>query len=284
MNALEKCVCHFNMGYIRKVFHDETQFFLFFRVLDSFLFAGFCSMMLERGECSVGKKIVVLLFCLVILCPSASAYWVLEDEIVYVTKSGECFHQESCGYIDLETAEGIPYNQAISSGYRGCSWCIEDQTEAWDPYGDFLWYNSFLDQWRDEEGYLYNDPSEAYSSLGYYPSDDGYMWFGDNGYLVDGEYYPYPEDTPDYCGECENVIEDKYSDHSEDCPNNPANKEAEIVNAEPKEEKQAGNEETTADKLSQFMEEQSLYAFLGLFGIPVAIILYNKVMKKIFKI
>ena len=239
-------------------------------------------MMLEKGGCSVGRKIVVFLFCLVILCPSAFAYWVLDDEIVYVTPSGECFHQETCGYINLETAKGMQYSQAISSGYRGCSWCIEDDTEPGDQYGDFLWYNPFLDQWRDEEGYLYNDPSEAYFAMGYYPSDDG-MWFGDNGYLVDGEYIPYPEDTPEYCGECENVIEDS-SDHDEDCPNNPENQEAETVKAEPEPEKPAENEETTADKISQFMEEQSLYAFFGLFGIPVVIILYNKVMKKIFKI
>lgn len=158
------------------------------------------------------KKMAALMFCLVVLCPSALAYWVSDGETVYITPTGECYHQETCGYIDLETAKGMPYSQAISSGYRGCSWCIEEYTDDWEMYGDFLWYNPFLDQWRDEEGYLYNDPTEAYDAMGYYPSEDGDMWIGEYGYLVDGEYYPYPDDVPDYCPDCEEI-----EGHSEFC-------------------------------------------------------------------
>lgn len=163
----------------------------------------------------MGKRIAALLVCLVVLCPSALAYWVSDDETVYVTPTGECYHQETCGYVTPETAEGMTLRQAVADGYRGCSWCIGEDNSQWEQYGDWLWYNPFVGQWRDEDGYLYEDPSEAYEAMGYYLADDGYTWIGDNGYLVDGEYHPYPEDMPEYCNECGTI-----DGHSETCSEN----------------------------------------------------------------
>ena len=182
------------------------------------------------------RKLVCILISFYILVLPSYAYWFSEGECVYVTPSGGCYHQDVCGYVGEEWTE-LQYEYAVAMGYSACSWCGEEDTSEWEPYGDWLWYNPYVEQWRDEDGYLYGNPSEAYEAHGYTYHADGDLWIGDYGYLVDGEYHAYPEDVPDYCNDCENIIEDRYNDHDEDCVNNPNMKEVQEA-AETKEESQ----------------------------------------------
>ena len=224
------------------------------------------------------KQLFSILLAICVFVTPVHAYWFSDGELVYVTPSGGCYHQDVCGYVGDEWTE-LEYEHAVSMGYRACSWCVEEYTDEWEQYGDWLWYNPYVEQWRDEDGYLYGDPSEAYEAFGYSYFADGDVWVGDDGYLVDGEYQAYPEDVPDYCNDCENIIEDRDSDHDEDCVNNP-NYVNEFANEESVQSEE--NSTTMAEKISEFMEEQSIYAFLGVFGIPLLLYLFNKYARKVF--
>lgn len=162
------------------------------------------------------KRIVSVLVCLAVLWTPASAYWLADDDAVYVTPYGECYHQLACGYVTEDTVSEMTYLEAVAVGYRECSWCINNEGDGdWEKYGSFLWYNPYIDQWQDEEGYLYSYPEEAYEAMGYSSAGDGETWVGDYGYIRDGEYHQFPEEMPDYCYECETI-----DGHSETCPVN----------------------------------------------------------------
>lgn len=215
------------------------------------------------------KKIVCLITCLGIFVVYSSAYWFDEGESVYITPSGDCYHQETCGYAATATTE-VSYEQAVSMGYHACSWCVGEYNDDWELYGDWLWYNPYIVQWKDEDGILYNDPSDAYSAHGYIYNPDADIWADDNGYLQDGDYHPYPEHMPTYCDACENIIEDRYADHADECPNNPTNKETTST------EEKTNIDTTTESQTSQSTEGIPFHAFGAVLIIPAAIILFKK--------
>lgn len=136
-----------------------------------------------------------------------------------------------------------------------------EEAEEWakkigtEYYGDpnyFNCYDETFDVFYNESNGVYLDfidmesisegIGEVLLNRGYTYSD-GIWSDGDGFYYEDSwEYMSWDEAQAlceeygvDYCGECENIIEDRYSDHDEDCPNNPQ-REIEMEEAETRKE------------------------------------------------
>ena len=144
----------------------------------------------------------------------------------------------------------------------------------WGIIDEDGYFHSYNDGEFDEDGNFY-----LYDELEWCAYCDGTVYPGQDHVCLT---YDYP-DAPDYCYDCENIIEDRYSDHDEECPSHPDNQEEATVIVPEETPSGPEEEQTTWEKVSEFMEEQSLYAFFALFGIPLALYLYNKAAKKIFK-
>ena len=68
------------------------------------------------------KKIINFIIFFILLF-SFSNFGIAEsgDSIVYVTRSGECYHRDGCSY--LESKVEITLSAAVDAGYRPCSRC-----------------------------------------------------------------------------------------------------------------------------------------------------------------
>lgn len=67
------------------------------------------------------KRYILLLISICFLLFSTETK---ADYIVYVTKTGECYHIEGCSY--LKSSIPISLEDAIAKGYRACSRCKPD--------------------------------------------------------------------------------------------------------------------------------------------------------------
>lgn len=98
------------------------------------------------------------------------------------------------------------------------------------------------------------------------------------------EFYEPPEDAPGYCYDCENIIEDEFADHSEDCPNNPLVLEAEVnpEQLEPEIKVQEDAELSTSllDRADDFIHENSLDSFALLAILALCGWIVHKLSKK----
>lgn len=48
-----------------------------------------------------------------------------ENETVYLTESGRCFHRESCKFVvGKDNTTALPRQQAEKAGYEPCAWCF----------------------------------------------------------------------------------------------------------------------------------------------------------------
>lgn len=69
---------------------------------------------------------IVLALVLVLSCAvTAFAYTVPSSTVVYVTPTGECYHRQSCSYIQ-NSCRGLTIAAAEADGYRACSRCDPD--------------------------------------------------------------------------------------------------------------------------------------------------------------
>ena len=67
------------------------------------------------------RRIVCFLLICCMLCSSALAYS-NGDTIVYITRTGECYHRGSCRYLAKSKYE-ITLEEAVVRGYRACKVC-----------------------------------------------------------------------------------------------------------------------------------------------------------------
>lgn len=67
------------------------------------------------------KRFLFLLLSLVLLCSTAFAAS-NGGEIVYITRTGECYHSGGCRYLSKSKIE-ITLADAVARGYRRCSRC-----------------------------------------------------------------------------------------------------------------------------------------------------------------
>lgn len=79
------------------------------------------------------KSIFSILIVLLFLSTSINAY---ADDIVYVTKTGSCYHIEGCSY--LKSSIPISFEDAKASGYYACSRCNPDSNlgERYKPQNE----------------------------------------------------------------------------------------------------------------------------------------------------
>ena len=48
-----------------------------------------------------------------------------ENETVYLTESGRCFHRESCKFVvGKDNTTALTRQQAEKAGYEPCAWCF----------------------------------------------------------------------------------------------------------------------------------------------------------------
>ena len=75
----------------------------------------------------------IVLFAHVLLGPPAEAArtYVNGDEVVYVTRTGECYHRGYCSYLRSKIEKTL--EQAVNSGYRACSRCNPPRLLAATP-------------------------------------------------------------------------------------------------------------------------------------------------------
>ena len=68
------------------------------------------------------KKVLlyILIICTFIL-PTVNAYSDDGQTVVYITRTGKCYHREYCSYLKSKIETTL--SSAISSGYRACSRC-----------------------------------------------------------------------------------------------------------------------------------------------------------------
>lgn len=66
-------------------------------------------------------KKVLIVFILLIVLFLISAYAYNGDTLVYVTRTGECYHRDGCSY--LKSRIEITLEDAVNQGYRPCSRC-----------------------------------------------------------------------------------------------------------------------------------------------------------------
>lgn len=64
---------------------------------------------------------ILLLFISCTISYSLSAYADNGDTVVYITRTGECYHNDGCSY--LKSKIEISLSEAVSAGYRPCSRC-----------------------------------------------------------------------------------------------------------------------------------------------------------------
>lgn len=68
------------------------------------------------------RRINVFLCCFFIFVFSSfPAYSYNSDTIVYVTKTGECYHESGCSYLKSKIEKTL--EEAVNGGYRACSRC-----------------------------------------------------------------------------------------------------------------------------------------------------------------
>lgn len=67
----------------------------------------------------VFSLLLLFIFCTIFLASLYLAY--NGDTIVYVTRTGECYHRDGCSY--LKSKIEMTLEEAVISGYRACSRC-----------------------------------------------------------------------------------------------------------------------------------------------------------------
>lgn len=65
------------------------------------------------------KKFLCFLLILALLTPAALA--ANGDTLVYITRTGECYHMDGCSY--LRSRIEVTLQEAVDRGYRACSRC-----------------------------------------------------------------------------------------------------------------------------------------------------------------
>ncbi len=137
-------------------------------------------------------------------------------------------------------------------------WAKEIGIEYYDDANYFNCYDENFDVFYNESNDVYLDFIEGESiteGLGEVLLNRGYtysdgIWSDEYGFYYEDswEYMSwdeaeelYDESGANHCEECENIIEDRYSDHDESCPNNPQ-REVE------REEKETRKEDTRTEQ------------------------------------
>lgn len=69
---------------------------------------------------------ITLLICLTFIINTGFKH---EESLVYITRTGSCYHSADCGYL-WSSSIAIGKNQAIDKGYRACSRCGGKSTET----------------------------------------------------------------------------------------------------------------------------------------------------------
>lgn len=69
---------------------------------------------------------ITLLICLTFIINTGFKH---EEPLVYITRTGNCYHSADCGYL-WSSSIAIGKNQAIDKGYRACSRCGGKSTET----------------------------------------------------------------------------------------------------------------------------------------------------------
>lgn len=77
------------------------------------------------------KRFLFLLLSLVLLCSTAFAAS-NGGEIVYITRTGECYHSGGCRYLSKSKIE-ITLADAVARGYRRCSRCNPPHLVEYTP-------------------------------------------------------------------------------------------------------------------------------------------------------
>lgn len=67
------------------------------------------------------KRFAILFVLLLFVFPTSSAYAVGAETVVYITRTGHCYHREGCTY--LKSKIPITLQAAIDAGYDHCSRC-----------------------------------------------------------------------------------------------------------------------------------------------------------------
>ena len=77
------------------------------------------------------KRFLCLILAVFFLCSQALAAS-NGGEIVYITRTGECYHMGNCGYLRKSKIE-ITLSDAVSRGYRPCSRCNPPRLVEYTP-------------------------------------------------------------------------------------------------------------------------------------------------------
>lgn len=150
------------------------------------------------------KILLTIILLSFLLCGTASAY--VSDEFETLEEAEEWAEKIGMEYYEDPDYFNF-YDETFDVFYN----------ESNGVYLDFIegeWISEGIGEVLLSRGYTYSD--------GIWIDGDGFYYEDSWEYMSwDEAQALYEEYGVDYCGECENIIEDRYSDHDEDCPNNP---------------------------------------------------------------
>ena len=122
---------------------------------------------------SLKKTFLIIMVIFTFLLSPFSAFAENGNTIVYITRTGQCYHRDHCSY--LKSRIETTLSSAVASGYRACSRCKPPQLDM-TPTPN---YNS-----SSQQNYISNStPSYNYNSENIYSNATKYadICMGDSG-------------------------------------------------------------------------------------------------------
>ena len=156
----------------------------------------------------IQKVLSMIVFLSLLFCSTASAY--VSDEFESLDDAEEWAKEIGIEYYEDPDYFNC-YDETFDVFYN----------ESDDVYLDFIDGESItegLEEVLSNRGYTYSDGIWSNEDGFYYEDSWEYMSWDEADALYDAS-------EVEYCDECGNIIEDKYSDHDKDCPNNPQREE-----------------------------------------------------------
>lgn len=175
------------------------------------------------------KLLLFLLVCLLIPVTASAHPGGLDDNGGHINHATGEYHYHH-GYEAHQHPDGVcPYDFDDRTGQNSgtpSSGQASDPSPApkepeWvlvkEGFGVDFYYCEATDQWKSQDGTIYDSTANFYQTFGFTYDPDDQRWYSDYGYIdADGNYCLYEDCGMYVCPECGYVIEDD-NDHAEGC-------------------------------------------------------------------
>ena len=175
------------------------------------------------------KILLFLLVCLLIPVTASAHPGGLDDNGGHINHATGEYHYHH-GYEAHQHPDGVcPYDfddrTGQNSGTPSSGQASDPSPAPKEPEwvlvlvgcGVDFYYCEATDQWKSQDGTIYDSTANFYQTFGFTYDPDDQRWYSDYGYIdADGNYCLYEDCGMYVCPECGYVIEDD-NDHAEKC-------------------------------------------------------------------